>query len=163
MTAKKKTWVEKRDNPAPGVPKVFKIDEKMAGRWGTRVGDTCAIPHPKDVDEIMKKVPKGKLITINKIREAVAKKYKATIGCPITCGIFAWICANAAEEERESANRRKDITPWWRTLKGEGQLNEKYPGVIDIQKTFLESEGHKIIKKGKKYFVENYEKSLVKI
>lgn len=122
----KKSWVEKRDNPAPGVPEVFKVEGKMASRWGTKAGDTCAIPHPKDVDGFMKKVPYGRIITINSIREAVAKKYKATIGCPITSGIFAWISAHAAEEER--AQGKKDATPWWRTIKTDGTLNPKYPG-----------------------------------
>ena len=68
----------------------------MSKRWGT---GTCVIPAPREVDEIMKKVPKGKLITINEIRQILAKKHKATIGCPITTGIFAWIAANAADED----------------------------------------------------------------
>ena len=143
MAYKKKTALEKL-HESHCLPKVEKITGKMSKRWGT---GTVAIPAPIEVDEIMKKVPKGKLITINEIRQLIAKKHKATIGCPITCGIFAWISAHAAEEEK--AMGKKAVTPWWRTLKSDGSLNEKYPGGQENQKKLLKEEGHKIIQKGK--------------
>jgi len=99
--AKKKSWSEKlHDNK--GLPKVEKITGKMSKRWGT---GTMVIPAPLEVDEIMRKVPEGKVTTINEIRAALAKKYGATIGCPITTGIFAWVAAHAAEEQRERVKR----------------------------------------------------------
>lgn len=157
MTKKRKSWVEKLADDK-GLPRVEEITEKMSKRWGT---GTVAIPAPKEVDALMKKVPEGKLTTINEIREVVARKYDATIGCPITTGIFAWIAANAAQEQRQKG--RKDITPYWRTLKTGGVINEKYPGGVEGQKELLESEGHKVIQKGKQYIVADYEKSLVKL
>ena len=156
MSYQKKSAIEKL-RESHGLPKVVKITGKMSKRWGT---GTVAIPAPMEVNEIMKKVPKGKLITINEIRQIVAKKHKATIGCPITCGIFAWISAQAAEEESKTG--KKDITPYWRTLKSDGSLNEKYPGGIEGQKKLLEKEGHKVIKKGKKYLVVDHQRLLVK-
>jgi len=63
------------------------------------------IPAPLEVDAIMKKVRKGEVITINEIRKIIAKKHKATIGCPITCGIFARIAAGAADEEKQKGKR----------------------------------------------------------
>lgn len=155
--ASKKSWREKLAD-SKDLPRVIEIDEKMSKRWGT---GTCVIPAPKEVDEIMKKIPKGKLITINEIREKLAKKHGASIGCPITTGIFAWVAAHAAEED--TAEGKKDITPYWRTLKSGGQLNEKYPGGIENIKKLLEYEGHTVVKKGKKYVVEDYETSLVTI
>ncbi|EMR73748.1 hypothetical protein MBGDN05_00675 [Thermoplasmatales archaeon SCGC AB-539-N05] len=153
----KKSWREKlADNK--DLPKVVEITDKMSKRWGT---GTVVIPAPLEVDEIMKTVHRGKLITINEIRQKLAKKHDATIGCPITTGIFAWITAHAAEEE--SADGKNDITPYWRTLKSGGILNEKYPGSIKNIKARLESEGHKVVQKGKKHIVENYEDSLVDI
>jgi len=157
MAKKKKSWVEKlADNK--GLPKVEEITEKMSKRWGT---GTVVIPAPLEVDALMKKVPEGKLTTINEIREALARKHNATIGCPITTGIFAWIAANAAEEERQKGKR--NITPYWRTLKTGGVLNEKYPGGVEGQRELLEKEGHKVIKKGRQYIVADYEKTLMKL
>ncbi len=152
-----KSWSEKLKEKKD-LPKVVKITGKMSKRWGT---GTVVIPAPLEVDKIMKKVPKGKLITINEIRKKVAKKHKATIGCPITCGIFARIAAGVAEEEKKQGKKR--ITPYWRTLKLGGVINEKYPGGVAGQKKLLEKEGHKVVKKGKKYIVLDYEKSLVRV
>jgi len=149
-----KTWQEKL-NSAKGLPKVVKITGKMSKRWGT---GTVAIPAPKEVYELMKKVPKGKLITINEIRDKIAKKHHATIGCPITCGIFAWVSANAADE----INGKGKNMPFWRTLKSNGEINEKYPGGIQKQRKFLIEEGFKVFKKGNKYFVKDYQFSLIK-
>jgi len=154
---KRKSWTEKLKN-SKGLPQVQKITDKMSKRWGT---GTVVIPAPMEVNEMMKRVPEGKLTTINEIRAALAKKHGATIGCPITTGIFAWIGANAAEERREKGE--KDITPYWRTLKTGGEINEKYPGGVDAQKKLLEKEGHRVVQKGKRYVVSDYEKSLAKI
>ncbi len=157
MPTKKKNWTEKLAD-SKGLPKVEKITEKMSKRWGT---GTVVIPAPTEVNEMMRKVPEGKLVTINEIRAALAKKHKATIGCPMTTGIFAWIAAHAAEEQRQEG--KKDVTPYWRTLKTGGAINAKYPGGVEGQKKLLEKEGHKIIQKGKKYIVADYEKSLTKL
>lgn len=154
---KRKSWSEKLQD-SKGLPKVQEITDKMSKRWGT---GTVAIPAPMEVDEIMRKVSEGKLTTINEIRAALARKHRATIGCPITTGIFAWIAANAAEEEREKGE--KDITPYWRTLKTGGVINEKYPGGVEAQKKLLEKEGHKVVQKGKKCIVVDHEKSLAKL
>ncbi len=157
MPAKKKSWTEKLAD-SKGLPKVEKITEKMSKKWGT---GTVAIPAPIEVDAMMKKVPEGKLITINEIREALAKKHNATIGCPMTTGIFAWVAAHAAEEQRQQGE--KNITPYWRTLKTGGVINVKYPGGVEGQKKLLEKEGHQVIQKGKKYIVADYEKSLMRL
>jgi len=130
----------------------------MSKRWGS---GTIVIPSPMEVDAMMRKVPKGKLVTINEIREALAKKHNATICCPMTTGIFAWIAANAAEEQRQKG--KKDVTPYWRTLKTGGLINPKYPGGVERQKELLAEEGHKIIQEGKKYVVADYEKFLIKL
>jgi len=151
----RKSWREKLAD-SKDLPKVERISEKMSKRWGA---GTVVIPAPKEVDEIMKKVPEGKLITINQIREILARKHGATIGCPITTGIFAWIAAHAAEEA--AAEGEENITPYWRTLKAGGVINEKYPGGAEEQKKLLEKEGHRVVKKGKKYVVVDFEKYLV--
>jgi alkylated DNA nucleotide flippase Atl1 len=157
MPKKKTTWVEKL-NDSKGLPKVEKITEKMSKRWGA---GTVVIPAPIEVDELMRKVPAGKLTTINDIRAALAEKHKATIGCPMTTGIFAWVAAHAAEEREQKGE--KNVTPYWRTLKAGGVLNEKYPGGVEAQRLRLEREGHTVIKKGKSNLVQNYEKSLIQI
>lgn len=155
MASKSKSWKEKLED-SKGLPKVELITGNMAKRWGE---GTVVIPAPAEVNDIMKTVPEGKLITIDQIRKKLAEKHHATIGCALTTGIFAWISAHAANEDALSGE--KDITPFWRTLKTGGIINEKYPGGIDYQKQLLEREGHKVIQKRKKFIVQDYEKVLV--
>jgi hypothetical protein len=150
----KKTWAEKLAN-SKGLPKVAKVCGSMSRRWGE---GTMVIPAPIEVDALMKQVPKGRVVTVNDLRSALATKHKANFACPLTTGIFAWIAAHAAAEaEAEGAKR---ITPYWRTLKNGGELNPKYPGGVEKTAKRLRAEGHKVIQKGKRFVVTGYEKAL---
>jgi alkylated DNA nucleotide flippase Atl1 len=155
MPAKRKTWREKLQD-SKDFPKVCEIDAKMSRRWGS---GTFVIPAPREVDALMRKVPKGKLTTIDQIRRRLARQHGATIACPITTGIFAWIAAHAAAEAQ--AEKQTKITPFWRTLKTKGELNPKYPGGIARLKRRLRAEGHKVKQKGRRFFVEDFEAALV--
>ena len=141
----KKSWKEKL-NDSKDLPRVINLNAEAEKRWG---GKTMVIPSPIEVDAIMKTVKKGKVITINDIRKQLSEKYSTETACPITTGIFAWIASHAAEEDRKAG--KKKITPYWRTIKSTGELNEKYPGGIAAQKRALQAEGHEIVKKGTKY------------
>jgi hypothetical protein len=157
MSAKKKTWQEKlADNK--GFPKVCPIDATKSKRWGA---GTFVIPAPLEVDGLMRRVPKGNLTTIDDLRKALARRHGATIACPITTGIFAWIAAHAAVEAE--AEGKKETTPYWRTLKSGGELNPKYPGGIVGLKRKLAAEGHKIVQKGKRFFVADVERAISRV
>lgn len=129
-------------------------DQKSIEKYG---GSRMYFAPPIDYDRIMRQIPLGKVITIEKIREYFAKQSKADFTEPITAGIFVSIAAWASHQ------RSEDKTPYWRTLKANGELNPKYPGGITAQKEKLEAEGHTIIQKGRtniRYFVKDYEESL---
>ena len=154
MATKRKTWRQKLEDNK-GFPKVCKIDASKSRRWGT---GTVVIPAPMEVDELMRRVPKRKLTTIDELRKALARRHGATIACPITTGIFAWIAAHAAAEA-EAANK-KHTTPFWRTLKSGGELNPKYPGGIRLLKRKLRAEGHVVKQRGKRFFVAGFSDQL---
>ena len=156
MAAKKKTWKEKLAD-SKDLPKVEKIPLRMQKKFGKGI---MVIPSPKEVNAIMKKVAPGKLVTINLIREKISRKYHTDIACPITTGIFSWIAAHAADEDINTGV--KNFTPFWRTVKEGGVINDKYPGGIERQTVLLESEGHHIVQKGKKWIVENWKNSLIR-
>jgi hypothetical protein len=153
----KKTYREKLHDSSK-VATVEPISPKMARTYGE---GTLCIPAPIEVDEIMRTVPKGRLITVNQIRQIVARRHGATIGCPMTTGMFVAIAAMAAEEEEIEGNR--DVTPYWRTVKSKGELNEKYPGGVAEQAKRLIAEGHEVEpdKKGKPKRVKGWEAKLV--
>ena len=132
-------------------------DEKSIEKYG---GDRMYFAPPIDYDRIMKRVPYGKVITVGEIRDYFAKQNGADFTEPITAGIFVSIAAWA------SYQRSEDETPYWRTLKANGELNAKYPGGIETQKEKLEAEGHTIIQRGRKnisYYVKDYEKAMFEL
>ena len=128
----------------------------MTTRWGA---GRMVIPAPRDVDALMKRVPRGKVTTINELRGALAKKHKADFACPITTGIFSWIAAHAAVED--AADGRKRITPYWRTLKTGGELNPKYPGGIPALSRLLRGEGHKVVRRGQRVLLADFQQAVV--
>lgn len=141
-----------------GMPKFQTItDKKSIEKYG---GSRMYFAPPIDYDKAMKQVPYGKVITVGKLREYFAKLSGADFTEPITAGVFVSIAAWA------SSQRMEDETPWWRTLKANGELNPKYPGGVGAQKEKLEAEGHSIIQKGRtnvKYFVKDYEQFLFEL
>jgi len=122
---------------------------------------TMVIPSPTEVDEVMRRVPKGRLATVNEIRACLARKHGTDIACPMTTGIFAWIAAHAAEEARAAGEKK--VTPYWRTLKAGGELNPKYPGGIPALSRLLRAEGHKIVRKGSRHVVAGFEERLARL
>lgn len=142
----------KRDNSMPKIQIV--TDEGTIQKYG---GEKMYFAPPIDYDRVMKRVPFGKLLTVGAIREYFAKKNGADFTDPITAGIFVSIAVWA------SYQRTEDETPYWRTLKANGELNAKYPGGAEAQKEKLEAEGHTVVKKGRtniRYYVKDYEKAL---
>ena len=139
------------------MPKIQIItDQKSIEKYG---GDRMYFAPPMDYDALMRRVPCGKLTTVGDIRAWFAEQSGADFTEPITAGIFVSIAAWA------SYQRGEDETPWWRTLKANGELNPKYPGGAEAQKEKLEAEGHTVIRKGRtniKYVVKDYEKALYK-
>ena len=158
MVKTRKSWREKLENPPKGLPRVVDVPPKMAKRFGT---GKMLIATPLLVDALIRKVEKGKLVTVRQLRERLAKDFKVDSTCPLTTGIFVRIAAETAEEDLRMG--RGDITPYWRVIRDDGSLNEKFPGGVATQATRLRQEGHTIEPaKGKKPpKVKDFEKDLV--
>jgi hypothetical protein len=122
-----------QDNPSHGktviVPKTMK-------QWA---GKKMLIPKPIDVDAHMRGVRKGSVMTLSTLRDRLAADAKVDICCPLTTGIFARIAAEAAEEDRAEGKTR--ITPWWRTVRDDGTLIDKFPGGGSVHAQLLREEG----------------------
>ena len=129
-------------------------DEATIRKYG---GERMLLAPPLAYDAAMRQVPFGRLITVGDIRAHFARQNGADFTDPITAGIFVSIAAWA------SSQRASDETPWWRTLKANGELNPKYPGGAEMQARLLEAEGHRIARRGRtniRYYVEDYERAL---
>lgn len=132
-------------------------DQKSIEKYG---GNRMYFAPPIEYDRVMKQIPYGKVITVGKIREYFAGLSGADFTEPITAGVFVSIAAWA------SYQRNDDETPYWRTLKANGELSPKYPGGVEAQKEKLQAEGHTILQRGRtniKYFVKDYEKVMFQL
>ena len=158
----RKTWQEKLEDKA-SLPKTLKLEKgfpcyNAVHKMGAEIGDDIVLVNPSEVVEIMKQVPKGKLITIVEICKRLAKQHGVKACCSLTTGIFIMTAANAMEEAN-SEGKFLDI-PYWRTLKAEGFLNPKYPGGQEAHKRLLEQEGHRVLQKGKRFLVQDFQTHL---
>ncbi len=135
----RKSWREKRENPVPGLPKVVDVPDKWVKTMG---GRRIFVPTPRLVDELVRTVPKRRLITVGQIRQRLAKPFNADSTCPLTTGIFLRIISEAAEEDRQAGVKR--ITPYWRVIRDNGNLNPKFPGGVEAHAQKLKEEGHEI-------------------
>jgi alkylated DNA nucleotide flippase Atl1 len=157
VAAKRKSWTQKwaEAKSKPDLPKVFDCDKS---------GKRFVVPGPAEIEEIVKGVPEGQVISMYQIADTLARRHSAETCCPMTTGIFAWLMAYASCEAAGMAvdctvNGRMDAeaahrgVPWWRVVKTGGELNPKYPGAPELQRALLESEGVKVEPKGKKLVV----------
>jgi len=148
------TWREKLEKPQQ--PRVVKVPPKMS-RFGKGM---MLIPTPKLVDSLIRRVPKGKLVTVSELRRKLAADFAVDVTCPLTTGIFVRIAAEAAEEDR--MNGRKRISGYWRVIKDDGSLNPKFPGGVAQQSRYLNREGLAIVRNGKKPpKVKEFERRLI--
>lgn len=161
MSYKKKTWKEKLESNKD-FPKILKLEEnfpcwKALKKVGAKPGDSVVLAPGQEIYDLMKKVPRGKLQTLNILCEKLASNHGVDYCCTLTTGIYVNIAANASEE-------MGDNMPYWRTIKNDGSLNPKYLGGMEKQRDKLQEEGFVLIEKGRKnlrYLVEDYEKYLL--
>lgn len=132
-----------------------------ARNWGPP-GASMVISTPLEIETYVRKIPKGKLATLESLRHVIAQQHGTTITCPVTTGIFLGTVARAAAEQEMMGAKR--VAPWWRVIRSDGTLNEKFPGGLAEHEKRLKAEGHKTAKRGKtKLEVVNYEKRLAKL
>ena len=152
MPKKTKTWAEKLANAKAKTaePHHFTCEQSK---------QRMVIPSVEEIERLMRRVRRGRLMTIKQMTDLFRQKHGVDQCCPMTTGIFAWILAHAAYEDEIAG--RKRVPPWWRILKTGGHLNPKWPGQGDVQREKLEAEGHSVSCKGKNLVVDDYEGALV--
>jgi hypothetical protein len=144
----RKSWREKLEGAHEA--RVVAIPPKMQKQYGK---GTMLIPKPIDVDALIRKVQRGKLVTLTEIREKLARASGADTVCPMCAGMFVRISAEAAAEDLRAGKSR--VTPYWRVVRDDGTLFEKFPGGPIGQAEHLEAEGHRIDRSGKLRVADN--------
>ena len=133
----KTSWRAKLHKPMR--PKLVRVPDGMAKRWGDGI---MLIPTALEVDAMIRKIPRGQVCTLAQIRKRLAQWHNVDVTCPLVAGIFLRIVAEAAEEDRLAGKR--EVTAYWRVVRDDGRLNEKFPGGVEAQARRLKEEGHTI-------------------
>ncbi len=144
-----KSWQEKLRGPA-GLPKQVLLDEAQARRYGAKPGARMLVPAPREVYELIESIPKGRLVTLDELRRALALRHDADLTCPLTTGIFLRVAAMASLE----INRP---IPYWRVLRANGAVLSKLPNVEER----LRAEGYTLERQGKALRVIGFQTHLL--
>ena len=128
MKSTRVSWQEKLD----------RVQEWKVADDNPRFPGRMLIPTPRQVDALIREIPKGAVTTPKLMRKTLANRYGADNTCPLCVGIFLRISAEAAEEQRQQGV--EDITPYWRVVTEKGKHYPKLPGGADGQGALLESE-----------------------
>jgi hypothetical protein len=151
-TAIQKLNVDKHSHVVAPIPEGFP---------GWKDANSMVVSTPLEVDSVVRRIEEGRLATLTGIRAHLAAQYQTDIACPVSTAIFLNIVAAAAEEMR--AQGEVDVAPYWRVLKPDGKLNEKYPGGVEAQKAKLEAEGYTLIPIKGGYRVQDYDEFLAEL
>jgi len=108
-------------------------------------------PSLSSVKEIVKKISKGKLITVEQIREKLARDFDVQTACP----------ASTTKALELLSNESKPVC-YWRVIKKNGELISKCPRGVEGHASLLKKEGFTIDFKKSKPVVVDYEAKLYK-
>lgn len=125
---------------------------------GAATAGSMVVSTPREVDAVVRRIPAGRVVTLDELRAHLARRHGAEIACPVSTAIFLGVVARAAEEQ--AAFGEEAVAPYWRVLRPGGELNEKYPGGAAAQGARLEAEGHRLERRGRRTLVAGYREAL---
>jgi len=106
-----KSWREKLESPKP-----HEVKPAPMSFAGMKKGQTMLIPSALQIDEFIRRIPKGTSMDVKTMRAQLAEEHSAEVSCPITTGILLRIVAETAWEDHERGTPINDLTPVWRVL-----------------------------------------------
>jgi alkylated DNA nucleotide flippase Atl1 len=109
------------------------------------------LPSPATLATLIKKIPKGKLITTNLLCKELTDQFKVRGTCPVTT-------QKALQAIAHGSSRN---IAYWRVINTNGGLIARFPGGAAGQAALLVEEGFTIDTKGKVSKVKKFRESLV--
>lgn len=126
------------------IPKTM---EKFFGCSGKMVK-----PSPETVKSVVRKIRKGKLVTLNQLREKIAKDFSVQTACPAS-----------TTKSLQILSKEDDSICYWRVIKQKGELIAQFPNGVKGHAVLLEKEGFEIDLSKKTPVVMGYETKLSKL
>ncbi len=116
------SWTDKLRNGRRHQVKPVPIDIA-----GMKAGQVMLVPSPQLVDAFIRRLPEGHAMTLPELRQAMARRHRAEVTCPITMGFHLRIVAEAAWEMHNAGAKPADLTPVWRVLDDASPTLKKLP------------------------------------
>lgn len=135
MATKKKTWLEKLNQPQES--KVERIEGRFAD---IPEGGLMLIATPKILADYLREIPEGQSVDVKTIRKDLAAKFEAEYTCPLTTGIFLRIVAEAEYERYLAGASLSELTPFWRAIEKKSNLAKKLSFGYDFVQNLREKE-----------------------
>ncbi|MFO6446426.1 MGMT family protein [Erythrobacter sp. NE805] len=139
--AKRKTALDHLNNGRE--PHIVHMIPPGAPGFREAGGGAMVVSSPAEVNALVRVLKAGEIVTLDDLRQALARRHQVAVACPVSTAIFLNMAARAAEEQRPYLPE-DELTPWWRVLKKGGFLNPKYPGGTAAQQALLEAEGVRV-------------------
>ncbi len=119
------------------IPKTM---EKFFGCSGKMVKPSSA-----SVKALVNEIPKGKIITLDQLRERIAQDFKVQTACPA-----------ATTKMLQALSVEDNGVCYWRVVKKQGELISKFPGGTEGHADLLRKEGLEIDYSKKNLAVKNH-------
>jgi hypothetical protein len=140
--AKRKSALDHLNNGR--MPHIVSMIPPGAPGYREADGGAMVVSSPAEVNALVRSLRPGEIVTLDDLRQALARRHQVAVACPVSTAIFLNMCARAAEELRLTGVPEGELTPWWRVLRKGGFLNPKYPGGTEAQQALLEAEGVRV-------------------
>jgi len=111
MHARQTSWREKV--AAPRDPKRVTLEADFAG---LPAGTRMFVATPRLVDEHIRRIPRGTALTLQQLREGLARSHECEAACPVSTAVFVRMVAEAAWEDIAAGRPTDEVTPFWRVV-----------------------------------------------
>lgn len=88
-------------------PHIVHVIPRGAPGYREANGGSMVVSTPAEVDAIIRNVGSGEVVTLDDIRQAIARRHGTAVACPVSTAIFINMAARAAEERRARRQRRQ--------------------------------------------------------
>ena len=106
-------------------------------------------PSSDTVKSVVSKIPRGKLITLEQLREKLAKDFGVQTACPA-----------GTTKALQILSKEESSICYWRVIKKKGELIAKFPGGVEGHASLLEKEGFEVDNNRKNPVVLDYASKL---
>jgi hypothetical protein len=110
-------------------PKRSRLTSDFAG---VPAGSLLYVSTPRVLDEYIRGIPWGEMLSIAELRDALARHNEADATCPVTTAMYLRVVAELALEELHAGTPIEEVAPFWRVIDAESPIAGRVMGARDL-------------------------------